>query len=405
MENQSVIGTTKQPSWWKWLVAISCGLTSMTSLYDEMIIVPRAIEVMNKMSLSPSQFAVLASAGMLLSLALSIPIGMATDKVGAKKLIALGYCLNIVFGLSRIWAPNFTVYFICMMFAGCAGGIMNANVAKLMGAWFGINAGRGTGIMIAMAMLGQAIGASTGALWPSLNAAYIGAASICLVSGILFLLIVKDRPTGMEAPKPQPFFTGFGLAIRSRNVWLCGLALAFFMGGNLTNNRFLSAGLTIEYGVDVVKAGLISGMVFYGMLIGSLVWPAVAVKLGRQKPITLTMSLVGGVFVYLNFHIFGGTELAFVTSFISGIFLGGIQPAFMSSPALLKEIPPECRGSAGGLVSIMMMTGAFVLPGYVAGPIAGENYQVFFMVAAAFFFVVAAISAIFPDLIAQNKKS
>ena len=82
---------------------------------------------------------------------------------------------------------------------------------------------------------------------------------------------------------------------------------------------------------------------------------------------------------------------------ICAVCLGGLLPTIMSIPAILPEIGPVKMGAAGGLISTVMMAGAFLIPSYVITPIAGGINDMTFLLSAACSGLLAVIFMILPN--------
>ncbi|MDR1796301.1 MAG: MFS transporter [Clostridiales Family XIII bacterium] len=387
----------ERPPWYKWIIVACCCLTSMSAIYGDSVLVPRALEVMQTFSLTPQQFAMVATAGLLIPVFISFFVGGIADKIGAKNIVIVGYIITIVAGVARMSVTSFWPLFILTFLAATCGAIMNAIVAKILSAWLGVNTGRGIGIMVALAMLGQAAGTATGALYPTLALSFLGAAIVAAVSLLVWILLVQERPAGVPAMQSEKVTQGMGVVLSNKSVWFAGLGLFFFMGGNITTNKFLAASLTDVYQYDVKVAGVIASVLSIGLLCGNLLWPNLSIKIGRQKPILVSLGILAAVFTYVNYLV-AGSSIVYVTTFVIGFFAGGLQPIFMTAAALIPDIPAKFRGTAGGAISTLMMLGAFFVPSYVVTPIAGANYGTMFLLAAVCFVIISVLMLFAPDV-------
>jgi NNP family nitrate/nitrite transporter-like MFS transporter len=364
---------------------------------------------MEKVHLSLPQFSMIAMAGMLCSMILSIPAGGIADKIGIRKMIGIAYVLAIIAGLSRIFATSFLPFFIASMFCGVAAAMQTAVLGKLFGNWFGAKAGRAAGIMGAVAMLGQSLSTGTGALWPSLDAAYIGAAVFVAISGIFFVIVMKDKPFEMaeeENTLPShkvPLKKAYILSLKSKNVWFSGLFLCLFMGGSMCIRSFLPAALQTGYGIDTVTAGSITAIASIGFLFGNLLTPNFCIKLASNRIVTIIAGIGSAVFTFLSWQ-FGGSAMIWPVVFLAGFFWCSIQPIYLSAVTLMDDIPDHAKGSAGGIVTTLMMLGAFCIPSFIITPIAGTNYQLLFLMASACGILIAVLGFIAPDLMAIKAK-
>jgi NNP family nitrate/nitrite transporter-like MFS transporter len=64
----------------------------------------------------------------------------------------------------------------------------------------------------------------------------------------------------------------------------------------------------------------------------------------------------------------------------------------------LKEIGPVYAGSAGGIISMMQMAGAFFIPTFILAPIAGTDYNMIFIAGVLLIFSVAVVYIFIPEV-------
>ncbi|MDO4515335.1 MAG: MFS transporter, partial [Lachnospiraceae bacterium] len=79
-------------------------------------------------------------------------------------------------------------------------------------------------------------------------------------------------------------------------------------------------------------------------------------------------------------------------------------PVIMSLPTLLPEIGTDQIGAAGGLITTVMMGGAFLLPSYVITPLAGGINNTAFLLSAFCGVILAVIFVILPNASIAGKK-
>jgi NNP family nitrate/nitrite transporter-like MFS transporter len=393
----------QSPSWYKWMIVAGCVFAGISSVYSDSVIVPRAVEVMQIFNLDVQQFTLIATSGVLLPIVLSIFFGGIADKVGAKMVVGVAFVVSIITMVARVWVDSFLPLFLLTMCTTLCGAVENAIAAKLIGAWFGPKAGQGLGIMAGIALFGSTIGTATGALYPSLEVAFVAPAIVCAVGLVFWVVFVKNQPAGVPPVVQESIWKGIGAAVRSKNVWIAAFGMAFYMAGNAVNMKFLPAALGTQYLMDPAAAGFIASVFMIGIFLGNVSAPTIALKLGKQKPLLIALTVIAAVMSLVNFVAGGMGFLVYVTSLVAGYVIGGIQPLLMSAPALVPDIPDASRGAAGGLLSTIMMAGAFCIPSFIIAPIGGENYLVMFICGSVCFLVVLLCSILLADLVAINK--
>ena len=83
---------------------------------------------------------------------------------------------------------------------------------------------------------------------------------------------------------------------------------------------------------------------------------------------------------------------------LCGLCLGGLLPTLLSIPAVLPEIGPDTIGAAGGLITTVMMAGAFLLPSYVVTPIAGGINDTAFLILLTAAVILGAVFLLLPNV-------
>ena len=149
--------------------------------------------------------------------------------------------------------------------------------------------------------------------------------------------------------------------------------------------------------MDSVAAGVYSAVYTIGSLVGCLIAPFVAAKVGKTKPIMFTLALVaaiGGAFGWLTPN---GVILGACLG-ITGVAIGGVMPLLMSIPVQLPEIGSMYAGTAGGVTATLQLLGAVVIPSYIIAPIAGNNMKVFFLLGGACMLIVFILNFALPEV-------
>ena len=132
-------------------------------------------------------------------------------------------------------------------------------------------------------------------------------------------------------------------------------------------------------------------------LLAAIFMPGIISKLPNTKVTCAVLAVAAGVTLYLGWAA-GSDGMRNLLIAVSGVCLGGLLPTIMSMPAFLPEIGPAKIGAAGGLISTVMMAGAFLIPSYVITPIAGGINNTAFLVAAGCACLLALLFAILPNV-------
>jgi NNP family nitrate/nitrite transporter-like MFS transporter len=131
--------------------------------------------------------------------------------------------------------------------------------------------------------------------------------------------------------------------------------------------------------------------------------PVLARRLGLNKPILYLFALIALAGAAFGWRAPQGVLLVICLG-ITGIAMSGLMPLLMSMPIQLPEIGPRYAGTAGGVIGTLQRIGAVVIPTYIAGPIAGTNVSMFFIVGGACMIIVFLFSLGLPEL-GKNRKA
>ena len=387
------------PSPYRWVILLLVGFSSMVGGFSQYQMSALAFKIIPQFELTSVQFSSLVTAPMLLAVFASLTAGALGDRFGVKKVISVGAVISVIGNFYRVMADSYWELFISMILLTLCMTLINANFAKYFGIWFPKKQlGLAVGIYYLLCMSGATISlAVTAAFFESIYGAFLTAAFIMLGLTILWIVFAKNKPPGAEDLPVMPVMKYVRVAAKSRNVWLTGLATAFAMGAMVTMMTYLPTALTMAKGIAPSTAGLMTSVFTFGTLIGSLVLTVLCDKLGLMKAFVIFITLAGTAALYLSWIIPEGA-LVWILLAIAGFLAGSPLPILFTIPIRLKEIGPVYAGSAGGIVSTIQMLGGFVLPTFVIGKIAGENYDLLFILGCLAFVFIVIFTLLLPEL-------
>ena len=348
--------------------------------------------------LQPSQFAMVLTAPMLTAALFGIPAGALADRFGVKSAVGIGLVIATISSFGRIGAGSFGVLFAWMFTLGFGTAAINANAAKILGAWFPRQQmGMAMGVYIAGANAGIAVAQATSALFPTIGKAFMASAVLMLIALVLWLLFIKSKPAGIPDVPRHPVMEYLGVAARSRYIWLGAAAMLFFMGSWVAQTGNLPNALAQSKGISPVLAGLTASSLSLALIVGTIVGPLLAQKLGLIRPLLAPTAILGAIGSYLAWIVPFGA-LTWTLLILAGFFLGAAVPLIMSLPMLLPELGPVYAGSAGGIISMFQMVGAFVVPSYVIMLLAGSNVNQVFLYISVGYLLFGAVLLFIPEL-------
>ena len=382
----------------RWIILLIIFLTHLALNFLIYQISGLASKIIPALQLQPSQFVMILSAPMLTCALFGMPAGALADRYGVKNVIAAGLALTVLSGFGRIYPASFAMLFAWMFILGFGLACLNANVAKILGAWFPPRQlGMVMGIYIAGATTGITIALATSALFPSVENAFTASAIISLGILLVWLVFMESKPAGAPAVLIQPLAEYLGVVAKSKYIWLGALAMFFYMGTFVTQSGYLANALTEAKGVSPVLAGLVAAFLSLAYMIGAIAGPVVFTRTGVTKPFLLPMVILGTIVSYLAWLVPFG-PLTCVLLLFNGILLGASVPFVMSLPMALPEIGPVYAGSAGGLISTLQMAGAFLLSSYVIIPLAGADVDRVFLYISIGYLLYSALLFLLPEL-------
>ena len=404
---------SKQPSN-KWaIVALACTvLLLFVPNYAQYQLSPLAHLVMPTYELDSAQFSMLFSAAMIPGILLSLVAGLLCDRFGAKRVVGVGGIISALALVARIFAPGFGALFACMLLTGVVATFLNTNIAKIMGSWFEPEkVGVAVGVGLTGSTLAMVIGLGTSAFFPSLQVIFIFTAVLAVIALIAWWVFFKDGPRSAFGPAQtgasdvsaaQPSLSEcLKVVLKSRNVWLVGIALGLDMAATMCIITFLPQVLQSTRGFDPTVAGALSSVVTFGNLAGSVLAPMLYARVGRFKPVGIALAILGGAGTAFAWQLPEGPVMM-VGFFLTGFSLGGLLAMLVSAIVLLPEIGPVYAGTAGGVGATLQLFGAVVIPSYILMPILGANYPVLYGIAGILCLGIAACVLVLPEILKRD---
>jgi len=383
---------------YRWVILLIMWCSLFVALAAQFQIAGLAYKIIPDFGLTPGQFSLILTAPMLAGVCFSFAAGALADKFGVKQVVTIGFIFSIIGAFFRYAAHDFWGLFVLMFLAGICPGFLNANVSKLLGSWFPKEQmGAAIGIYLSALGVGITVALATSALFPTTKSAFMASGIFMAVVGVLWIILIKPKPQGTPDLPVMPVTKYIGVAAKSKNVWLVGLALMFFMGNSMAFSGFLSNALHEAKGLSPVTAGFFASLVTFGTIVGSIIGPVLSGRIGRIKGFLLPVSVVGAAVGYASWNLPQGLGMT-VLLVIFGVLSGMCAPLLMSFPMLLPEIGPVYAGSAGGIIGTLQVIGAVFIPSFILIPAAGSNYDMFFALSSICLLVAGVVILFLPEL-------
>lgn len=392
----------KKNSSYRWVILLMTFIPCFWMSVCQFQATPYAAELMQKLSMNESQYSTIATAPMLVGLFISFIAGALGDKIGVKKIVFIALCITTAGAILRCVASSYAVLLLVTILMGFAGVVINSNNAKLMSSWFspeqlglaiGVVVAAGNGGTIFAMLLGKGLS-------DDVSIAFLYAGIVFAVITVLWLVFIKECKVEMPSSREMPKVNMTDV-LKSKGVWIAALGAALYMGVNISVSALMSPGLVAK-GVSDSAASLSVVVFSLVALIGSIVMPSIIVKQANTKIVCCVLSLIAGIALFLAWKV-DSSALRYILLAVCGICAGGLLPTLMSIPAALPEIGPAKMGVAGGVISTVMMGGAFVLPSFVITGIAGGINDTAFAIATACAVVLALVFLVLPNISVKQK--
>lgn len=310
--------------------------------------------------------------------ALQMPVGMALDRWGPRKVMSLGVLLAGAGCLIFANAPSVEVAYIGRTFigAGAAFGLLGGMV--LAGAWFRPRRfAMLSGLLMTTGLMGGIVGQAPMALlveaegWRR-SIIYLGI--FALILGFAMWLVIRDRPPA-AAGRPMP---SVGAAAGGEGVlaalWRVAkhpqtIAIAFFCGLSASPMLAFGALWGVPYAetrfqVDRASAAFATSMLLFGFVVGGPLCGWLSDRIGRRKLPMVAGTLLGGLAISAALYLPGISFAAYQgLMFVAGLASTGMVVAY----ALTRE--HNAGGGSGAALGLVNM--AAVMGGAVFQPVVG----------------------------------
>lgn len=313
-----------------------------------------------------------------------LPIGLATDRWGARRVMLTCFAILIVGGAAFAASASYAASLVARMLVGLGAAAVWVPGMRLMAEWFpAAERGRATGMMSA----GGGIGGTVGLILVPWLATFWGwrlAYGVLVVPAVLTFVLIALFLRGGEAIAPAAVRPGaLRRVLASRALWPFNLSVIFSYGAYFSFLTFLPAYLVESLGFAATQAGLVTGLITAGTIVS---WPgagALSDRLGRRKALFLASQGVS-VLVPLAFAFVAprvGTPATMAIALVSGLLVGGLILPFVM---IVELFPREDAATASGVANSACFVGGIVLP-IVFGRIVDVtgSFTIAFVVAAA----------------------
>ncbi|MCX5200146.1 MFS transporter [Streptomyces sp. NBC_00237] len=322
---------------------------------------------------------------------MQIPVGLLVDRLGTKKVLAIGAVLFTLGQVGFALSPTYGMALLSRALLGCGDAMTFISVLRLGTRWF--PARRGPMIAQVAALFGMAGNlVSTLVIARALHGygwtvTFVGSAAAGAVVLVLTLLFLKDHPEGHEPPPVQkagPSFvreqiaaawrepgTRLGMWVHFTTQFPAMVFLLLWGMPFLVEAQGMSRAAAGELLTLVVLSNMAIGLV-YGQVIGRHHAARVPLALGT---VAATALLWGATIAYPGEHVPMWLLITLC------VVLGACGPASMIGFDFARPAnPPERQGTASGIVNMggFIASMTTLLAVGVLLDATGDNYRIAF---------------------------
>ena len=306
---------------------------------------------------------------------LQLPVGILTDRYGARRLLALA---SLVVGIGSLLFSIADAYWVAatgrfLMGAGSSFGFVG--MVYICSHWF---APKRRGIMIGMAntigMIGAILGEGPLRLMVNFlgwRISIMGLAIFGILLAVLIYILVRNEPKDIQKADDQfhdkaatSFKRNLGLVCTNRYTWLNSIMALFFY---VTTPAFAGLwGISFihhTYNISIEIASFAISMVFVGWAVGGPIIGSYADRLRKKKPILLIASLLGAILMSIIVYV---PDLSIHMLFFTLFLLGCISSAELLNFGYSIDINPQfAKGTATAFTNFIVILGTAVMQPFI----------------------------------------
>lgn len=305
---------------------------------------------------------------------MQLPVGVLTDKYGARRLLAFA---ALIAGLGALLFALSDYYWIAAtgrFFMGGGSAFAFVGLVYICSHWF---AEKKRGILIGLGSsigtLGAVIGEGPLELmiekfgWRTANL-QLGILGLALAA-IIFLLVRNDPPEmakydlRMKKP-PEKIWDNLGIVCKNGYTWLNAFVSLFIY---VTTPGFAAlwgiSFIKTTYGISTELAGFAVSMIFIGWAIGGPILGLFSDKIQKKKPIIISSSLIGVALMSIIVFVSGiPISLLFLLFFAVG-FISGSQ--LLTYSYSIDINPDHTKGTATAFTNFMAILGGALMQPFI----------------------------------------
>ncbi len=376
------------------LLFVVCGIVFAAN-YAQYQVSGLAHMVVSSLRLSSAEFSAVLFAPFIPAVVFGMPAGVCADRRGVKALVLFASAVSAAAAVARVACSSFTALFAASVLLGAAPCVINAIALKVLGPAFGDDTDRAMGWFYAAGSAGIACSLATSPLFAAAGQAYVLAAVLFAVFGLLWLLVApsadavraaSDDASGDSAPTAGAFGTVAKMPMLVAVLLGVALASATAYSGYLVS--------ALEVSIEPQTAGVLASFVTLGSIVGSVVGPYMRAQFKDYRAFMALSAVVGGVLMWAGEAFISQSSVGLM--FAIGIASAVAGPVVQSLPYMLPGVRDGLAGSAGGVVSTVSLGLTFLIPVVLSYWI-GESYETLLLGCSVLFGATALVSPLLPS--------
>ncbi len=384
---------------YRWIVLVAILLACSAGAFAQYVLSIYGAQLMDSLQINTSQYSAASTAPMFCGVLLSIFVGFAADRLGAKIGIVVAGLLGVAGAVLRLYAGSFPALFASMFLIGFFPVVVSSSSVKLISSWFPEKElGVAMGVFMAAGSVGAALAQIVCPRMPSYEASCLLSLVLVAATWVFASVFIKDGPNKDQIASDRSQRGDFSALCRLKYLWIVCASGFFVMGFGTTINVFMPTAMNMR-GMSMVDAGTALGVESIFALLGNIIGPAIVFKFFKNhfRPVCLGLGLIAAFFMFAAWQICDFIPTTILLA-IASTAAGALIPCLMTVLVLVPGMRPEYTGSAGGFTNTFRFLGAVVLPSYIFAPIAGTDFNLIFIFSALSIIISAALFLLFPNV-------
>ncbi|CAH8767525.1 MFS transporter [Paenibacillus dendritiformis] len=404
MDNHDAAAKGLIPYWVKITIVFFLGWIAIYATRS--VLNPVMDNIQAEFGLSASQLGLISSIFFIGYAGLNVPSGILGDKIGKKKVLVPGVILFGIFAAVTGMMPTFALFMVTWLFVGIFQGFyygpqygLSSEAIPKKHITVGsaiINSGMAFGLSLGYFISSYTVG-TLGMSWRA--PFYIIAVPVVLI-GIAMWIVIKDKPKakgqGTDGKAPQKLKVK---ELFSKNLIFAYITIFCAIYAFFVVVTWIPYYLQHARGIEGTEVAVVSSLVPWAAIPGSLLFSWIADKMGTRRPVLLVM-LPLSIIAIISIVAFDNMWVLYMALIGYGIF-GKISTNPVLVAVVADNAPKHALSTAFGLYNFIGMCGSILAP-YITGfltDVTGSLNAGFYF--AGFLLVIGTVSVLF---IKEDKK-